>query len=394
MFNDTCLLEKGIEEEMINKLKDQSWNFLGNCRTESGLYKLTPNSEVSPFALCFAIFLYQLIGRLHELKSEFSYLAEQVATDLYSYAEKRKKVADLKTDKAFLQLLVFSLSTLHLLEARQQYPLTDIVESLIPGDMQAYLEKVRAYDGVPQSGNLAMCIGVLTIYGRDFLGMPFDNQIESWVDGHLTHMNQYGYWGDESITHLQFQNGYHQYEILEYLGVENPLIECAVTFVSQVADRRGQFAPYFGGSGCYDYDAVSIITSSERMLTDADIKLLSVTVGTILSEQNQDGGFSESQWIRPRTIGNIIESVRHVLSAKSSLRKERARYFLALLTPKHDRIHTHWSEYSRHWSESDLWDTWFRLLTIARIDVALCEEHRERWGFIGFPGIGYHGGKF
>jgi hypothetical protein len=389
MFNVNCLSEKGIEEELVFKLKDQSWNFLRNCRTESGLYRLTPNSETSPFALCFAIFLYQLIGRLHELESEFSYLAEQVATDLYSYAEKRKKMADLKTDKAFLQLLAFSLSTLHLLEAREQYPLTDIVESLVPDDMQAYLEEVRAYDGVPRSGNLAMCMGVLVIYGRNFLGMSFDNQIETWVNGHLTHMNQYGYWGDESITHLQFQNGYHQYEILEYLGLENPSIESAVAFVRQIADSRGQFAPYFGGSGCYDYDAVSIITSPDRMLTDTDIKLLSVTVGTILSEQNQDGGFSESQWIRPRSSRSIIAGIRHVLSAKNALRKERARYFLALLSPKHDRLNTHWTSYSRHWSESDLWDTWFRLLTLARIDCAINPVNHDRWGFIDFPGIGY-----
>jgi hypothetical protein len=389
-LNTNYIGDNGLDDALVDGLKDQASNFLLNCRKGALQYRLTPASDDSPYALCFAVYLYHLIGQLKDLKLEFPLLAKQIVLNLREQELKRKAiVVDLNADKTFMQLLTFSLSALHLLDAQEDYPLNDMIESLVPDDIDAYLKKVHAYDGAPQSGNLSMFVAVLAIYGNDYLGMPFKNHIKSWVNGHLERMNCNGFWGNDDVTHLQFQNGFHQYEILEYLGVNNPMIENAVSLVRRIADRRGQFAPYPGGGGCYDYDAVSIITAHARKLTDVDIELLGTTVGTILGDQNKDGGFSESQWIRPRKVGNIIESVYHVLSAKSTLRKERARYFLALLSPKHDRIHTHWSDYSRHWSESDLWDTWFRLLTLARIDCAINPSNHDRWGFIDFPGIGY-----
>jgi hypothetical protein len=82
--------------------------------------------------------------------------------------------------------------------------------------------------------------------------------------------------------------------------------------------------------------------------------------------------------------------LRHASSARGTARIERSRYGLTLLRPKHDRIQTHWSTYSREWGESDLWDSWFRMLTLARIEVALDSTRAGDWGFIDYPGIGHH----
>ena len=67
---------------------------------------------------------------------------------------------------------------------------------------------------------------------------------------------------------------------------------------------------------------------------------------------------------------------------------ERAKYATHLLHPKHKRITNHWTKYSRKWSESDLWDTWFRLLAIAKIDMAL-GLRISSWTFIDYVGLGY-----
>ena len=115
-----------------------------------------------------------------------------------------------------------------------------------------------------------------------------------------------------------------------------------------------------------------------------------LTANSILSEQNEDGGFCESLHVRPRSLANISASFLHAFNGCGRARTERLRSALTLLRPKHDRIHTHWSVYSREWSESDLWDSWFRMLTLARIDCALNPEHSKSWGFINFPGIGFH----
>ena len=157
-----------------------------------------------------------------------------------------------------------------------------------------------------------------------------------------------------------------------------------------MADKDGHFAPYPGGGGCYDYDAIYILTGAGSKSVARHRDLLIRTAKTILTEQNVDGGFCESIYVRPRSFDNILRSTRHIFTAHGQARTERLRQSLTLLRPKHNRIHTHWSEYSRRWNESDLWDSWFRMSTIARIDVALDPKRISEWGFIDYPGIGFH----
>jgi hypothetical protein len=217
--------------------------------------------------------------------------------------------------------------------------------------------------------------------------------IDDWVDLHFRSMNRFGFWGAViGITHLQFQNGYHQHEILEYLRAENPKLENTVPAVRGIADLEGHFAPYPGGGGCYDYDAVFMLTPEGRIPNEVTRELLCRTASSIAADQRPDGGFAESMRVRPRSLRNFGMFASHILAARGnwSLFAERMRYALTLQRPKHDRIHTHWSRYSRRWDEANLWDTWFRMLALARIDGAINPEHASQWGFIDYPGIGYH----
>ena len=194
------------------------------------------------------------------------------------------------------------------------------------------------------------------------------------------------------MFHWQFQNGYHQYEILEYLGVNNPKSSAAAEAVASLADKEGHFAHYPGGGGCFDYDAVSILTSAGYAQKNKGRNLLLKTATAILSQQNDDGGFADSHRVRPRSIRNIHSAIQHVFSGRDVARKERPSQCLKMMFPKHDRVHTHWSKYSREWSESNLWDSWFRMLTVARIECNISSNARKRWGFIDYPGIGFSRG--
>lgn len=390
MLNIDTFFKEGLDIKLVNKLKHDALDFLMKCQTNSGFYKLSHKSDTSNYALCFAIFLYHFIGSIDKIKSEVPFLINELVTSVYESYEENKDKIDLRRDKPFLQLLTFSLSAIHILNGLKTRPFQDIISFLIPKNMDYYLKSIGAYKGVPRSGNLAMFMAILSIYGRDFLGISFDRQISDWVEGHLKNMNKFGFWAGENITHLQFQNGFHQYEIFEYLKIKNPKINNAIKLIKKISDKRGQFAPYFGGSGCYDYDAISIITSPEYNINKDDIMLLAKSVNTILSEQNNDGGFSDSQWVRPRNFKNIYNGLNHVISGKGFLKKERLKYFLALQLPKNTKINTHWDTYSRDWNESNLWDTWFRLLTLARVDIAVDKKNLSRWGFINFPGIGFY----
>ena len=76
-------------------------------------------------------------------------------------------------------------------------------------------------------------------------------------------MNRFGLWGDSNfLTYSMFQNGYHQYEIFEYLGIyiDKDMTISLIDELLNLRDQNGHFAPYLGGGSCYDYDAVHLLT--------------------------------------------------------------------------------------------------------------------------------------
>lgn len=378
--------------EQIQKARERYLEFLGRCVAPEGLHRLTPDSEPSAYATCFWVFGMHLLHKQDVLGSQREELSATIRHMV------RQARADSATKgglggKPYRQLLTFSLSALSILGTLADDPLEDLVREQLPDSVEDELHDHGCLRGEPQSGNQAMFLAIFLLHARDFLGLSTNRDIQAWVGSHLSNMNRFGFWGgSRGMTALQFQNGYHQYEILEYLGIETGKALDATGFVAGMADGQGHFAPYPGGGGCFDYDAVFVLTPSGEAPARKIAQLLQLTAASLLSEQRPDGGFCESLYVRPRSLSNMTRSVRHVLRAlpNSSAALERLRYNVALQRRKYDRIKTHWSIYSRRWDESDLWDSWFRMLALARIECALNGRAVNKWGFIDYPGIGYH----
>lgn len=361
--------------------------FIDRCETPDGQFRLTPCAEPSAYALCFAIFGLHLLGDRDTLAEHRARWDQSLRNNLAQHRSARGAVAQLNRDKAYLQLLTFTLSALAILGTLCASPLREEVLALLPGDVEAELHACGCLRGLPRSGNQAMFLGILLLHARDWLSLPMQGQLDRWVGAHLAHINRFGFWGsNRSMSHLQFQNGYHQYEIFEYLHTPGVPWGSAAAGVAGLADALGHFSPYVGGGGCYDYDAVVLLTGAP---TDQRA-LLAGTYQTVRSEQNDDGGFCESRYVRPRSWSNIKATLQHIAAGTGQARIERIRWGANLLRRKHDRIHTHWSRYSRRWNESNLWDSWFRMLALARIETTLDPVKAREWGFIDYPGIGFH----
>jgi hypothetical protein len=370
--------------------RERYQRFIAACKADKDGYRLTPNADPSPYALCFAIFGHRLLQDADAIACQRERWDRLLRSELQRVRVDRRGLVDLRQDKTYLQLLTFVLSTLSILGTLERDPLADTVLEVLPADVELALKEARALDGIARSGNQAMFLGILLLHARDHLGQPTQSALDQWVSLHLGAMNHFGFWGRaRTMSHLQFQNGYHQYELLEYLHAEGTPWERAADAVSSLADAEGHFAPYPGGGGCYDYDAVFLLTTTPAVAA-RHAELLARTAATLLAEQNADGGFAESLRVRPRTLDNLGRAVRHVAAGRGQARWERARQALTLLRPRHDRITTHWSRYSRAWGESDLWDSWFRMLALARIECSFDPTAAERWGFVDCPGIGYH----
>ena len=202
-------------------------------------------------------------------------------------------------------------------------------------------------------------------------------------------MNKYGFWGNH-MNHLSFQNGYHQYEIFKFLNIklDKKIKSNAIKHIINCCDDLGHFAPSPGGGACYDYDAVFLLDFLDDSKNNNEIiYCFNKLKKTLINEQNDDGGFCESKYIRPFKTKAFIKSL---LSSKSvSIFFERLKFFILLMRSKNSKIKNHWIDYSRNWGESNLWDSWFRVQTLVIIQKYLDPNSKENGTFINFPGIGF-----
>lgn len=379
-------------EDALNNARRNYARFLDLCEQSNGTHTLTPNADTSIYATCFWIFGQQLLGNRKTLIAKAEKLDGHIRKGLAVSRQEHESRGSLN-DKPYRQLLAFCLSALSVIETLTKEPLESLVTEQLPKNVRLELRKLGCLDGKPQSGNQAMFIAIFLLHAKNYLGHNCDGMIDEWKSCHISSVNNHGFWGKFSdMTVLQFQNGYHQYEIFDYLDLETGSeLEC-VRSVARMADNMGHFAPYPGGGGCFDYDAIFMLTRKGSTISENTAAIFQKTMQTILLEQNPDGGFCENHLIRPRCTRFYTESVKHIFAKLPNVPAtiESLRYFFALQKPRHDRIFTHWSKYARGWNESNLWDSWFRMLTLARIDCALNKNAESRWGFINYPGIGYH----
>ena len=242
---------------------------------------------------------------------------------------------------------------------------------------------------LPQYGNINMAHGVLLIWLSESGRLTDNSILDSWIQGHLFKMNNFGFWSfTKKPTYSQFQNGYHQYEIFDYLSIDVPKGIKASEMVASMADAHGGFAPYPGGGGCYDYDAIHMLTRLKEANLNIYKPLLLKAAKYIIIRQNSDGGFCETHDVRPRSFNNFKKVMQHIFSEQPD-RYSRLRHGMTMLRPAHNRYNTHFTSYQREWSESNLWDTWFRLMALDRIKRVLANENKSDAGYINFPGIGF-----
>lgn len=391
-FNDSIKLSAAFDVDRIEQMRRDYARFIYKCRTSDGKFRLTPRAEPSAFARCFALFGLNLLGS--DLLSE--YCTDQTALAIRDDLEvmrlrRLNQNVDIAFDKPYLQLLCFSLSALHVINKLNTVTLEEYVLPLVKRDIIRDLDRCGALRGVPSSGNHAMFMAILRLYASEQLGIDCKEDLDAWHHAHMAAMNSICFWEPRNtVTYSQFQNGYHQYEIFEYLAVEGDFLVRAAQAVASLCDRYGRFAPLPGGGGCHDYDAGSILLAARRhsSLKDYDEILTRLALSISLS-QNQDGGFSETRDFRPFTFQRCLKIFGHLITGPISAMPEKIYQLASLSRPSFSRITTHWSSYRRGWDESNLWDSWFRIMIYGRIQMSLSPNLPLRWYPITFPGIGF-----
>ena len=270
-------------------------------------------SEISPFARCFVIFNKSLTKQYNWLEERKQFLIKDLNIDLHIlYKEKVENKIEWRDDKPFSTFL-FTLSSLNILNGKLTDQNLEILKKILDTDFKKNLEKKGVHRGTAKSGNHSMFFAIFNIYANNYLNIDRTKQIKDWLEFNSNTINSNGFWGKKVyMDYLQFQNGYHQYEIFEYLEFNKVSWNNAARKTLLMSDKLGHFAPWPGGGACYDYDAIFMLTS--KFVNDfGQQNVLKKTLNSIIDEQNDDGGFCESKYMRRNVLIKFINMINHII---------------------------------------------------------------------------------
>ena len=348
--------------------KYQVINFASKLNENS----LFNDSGASPFGWLFREFIFLTLKEGVVLNER---LCECVELKLSSYEDQFASNI-LATYKPYLQLVCFYLSYRNYFDSYRY--VSEPLNFIVSLNVRDYLVTNGCTAGKPGSGNLAMFLAIIIFNDKNNKN---DERLETWFEVMNDSQNSYGLWGSSHILY-QLQNGYHQYEIYKFFG-RNAKFDLATEKILKLQDEEGHFGPFKGGGGCYDFDAIDLLINycaDKDDITPSLEKLYK----TLLKEQRADGGFCESPY-----INYDVNSAASLLSyVVKNLNIPRLKFLIRFSLGQVKVLQTHWSLNHRKYTESDSWNTWFRLITILKIEAYL-NQTSDKSKLFNFPGIGF-----
>lgn len=367
-------------------------SYLKNYPLKDSIPELFIGSNTSVYSLCFYIFNLNLVKEF-TLINKFKNKWISILINELNIMNKDKN-PDNFLNKENLQKFTFILSSLKILEYNAFNKIYYHNDYFVNLNIDDYFNKFGINQGSPQSGNYSMFLVIIFLFLQDSHKIDMSKKINKWITLSTKSMNKNFLWGTK--LYLQFQNGYHQYEIFEYLNIRDKKYNFS-NYLLNLSDNN-HFAPYPYGGSCYDYDAIFLLTPNGNFNKNnlRLRKFLSNFVNNLLSEQNFDGGFCESRYLYRRKYIKFACNYFLFIFRSSSVSQvyEKFRNFISLSRTKNKTIITHWTKKNRDWDQSNLWDSWFRMQAIARIVTAFDLPEADFFNFINYPGIGYNLKKF
>lgn len=196
-----------------------------------------------------------------------------------------------------------------------------------------------------------------------------------FINDIFNHLDYYqnqntGFWGNGDLAdsmfgaaHIYLFYNYHEREI----NFQEQIIENTISLQNEF----GLFGFKYGGA-CEDYDAIEILCQLQKVIGYQNKKIdvsCDKLYQAILKNQHLDGGFS------------------YRIDNRDVLRRLKKRY----INKKEDWRYGDWEKMKAgSFFESDLWSTYFRMLTLAKIHTMKnFSSGSSRYQFYTLPGWGY-----
>jgi hypothetical protein len=390
-------------------LKERVLNWLSTLHPDEEavwVYRLNQTADPSVFASCFAVFLRHLFDDLQTLSEGeraawLSWLQgfQDPETGLFMDPENVNRATDPLHDTEHLnrQLSTFCLSAIDALGGKPHHRLRFLEPWKDSDRLTHWLESLDWYNPW-NCGNKVMFMGIFFAYDAHYNGDATSLEaLDIWFDWHdQNQSSKTGFWGNgRKAAYIDGMGGaYHQYVVYNY---QERIIRYADRIVDKVLFLQqpdGMYSIYKGGASCYELDAVDILVHlyerHDYRRGEIEQALRRVLTG-VLANQNPDGGFC---WAQLPAWG-----IKDFWRLGTDIFRHKSIYYwylcwrsaIRIQTVRQPEISTGWSRQGRRWSDSSIFDTWFRCLTIAEISQVLPDlPYAElEWQFLKVPGLGW-----
>lgn len=339
-------------------------------------YKFSPTTDATIFSSLFALFIKDLFKETDNFsekeRNEWINYIQSFQNPEYGYFEPEEYYHKDKERNSY-QLTAFCLSALSILKAEPLYELK-FVDINWPDkeSVNKYLYERGCHFGKGGSGNKAMFLAIFLTYQYEKTGENrYKELINQWFDFHDKHQNlKTGFWGNKKHLYYYkgFQNAFHQFIVYDYWKKNITHNEKILTKLFYLRNNEGSFSQYYGGNGCHDYDAIHFILSQSRKNNIKRYhKLLINTLSKLWFRKNKDGGFPQYKYI-PSNFFNIINYLPFVFTQPNLyIIKIKFISLLKFYFNRNKKTYDVWVKNGCDKTESNLWDTWFRSLTICEL---------------------------
>lgn len=364
-----------MEESNYELLKNKVTIFLNALKVNDYEYRFTINGEFNIYSSVLALYIYDLIDETKnfsvEKRNGWISFIQKFQNKETGFFEPHFEINSRK-ERNVLQLTTFCLSALKILGANPLYDLPYKKELLSVNFVDSYLNKYNCLNGTRGSGNMAMFLGIfITEFYEHTNDERYMVALERWFNLHNGSSNKNGFWGNrlEALYFNGVQNGFHQYVIYYYWNKSIEKSKSISKVVLKVQDNKGHFAPFLGGAACEDYDAIHLLLIIYRTSGSAPEKIkkaLKKSYQSILDDLNKDGGFCQSK-LSPNEL-SLRTFMFLLYNFNYNIFKIKLRKTLGFILKNRSVISVNWFKKPRKIDESNLWDSWFKILAIAEIE--------------------------
>jgi hypothetical protein len=387
-----------LKRRVVSYLADSQ---IGPCQ-----YRINNGSDGNIYTSCFALFIYDLFKTTEDWSDKIRF---RWVDYINSYQDKEtgyfipEGYTGNLDEKPVHQLTCFAINALKILGEQPKHPFNFLSTWRKFEDISSYLKRKGCFEGRPGSGNLAMFLGTFLTFDYEVNNDPRSLELLNlWFSCHdETQNSRTGFWGQSLRQKLfkGFQNAFHQFVIYNYWERKIQYHDKIVDNILSLQDSDGFFAPLPGGGGCWDFDAADTLINCglNRNYKANSIKLSLVKLfNSIIISQKEDGGFCESRKMQPGLAKLFHPDIlRFIVSSRDlNVMYHKFKTIAPIYLFNQRKLFVHWNKKGCFWDQSDLWNTWFRCLTLAKIENALTinkDQIKHKWKFhesIGFGWIG------